>query len=278
MPARTDARPRPPARARDRAARRSSGPAPSTPRCAGRSRDRRAPQGRAPPGRPGRPSLRRAEAAGPDRAPGMRRPAQDARPGVEPLDRAVAQRARRPHAGSARGRPPSRSGGRSRHKPGDRPTRDRIPRPPPPAPPVPPSHQQPVSPSTTFSSRPPAPRAITGRPAACASTAAMPNSSRAVTTSARQEAISSAASASETRPTNVTVGPGEALEPTPGGAVARDHERQPQPVEGLDGDVDLLVRDELGKRSGSRGPAGPGGSDRCRPAGRRCASRGRSSS
>ena len=38
----------------------------------------------------------------------------------------------------------------------------------------------------------------------------------------------------------------EALEPPPDGSVACDHERQAQPVEGPDGDVDLLVRDELG--------------------------------
>ena len=41
---------------------------------------------------PGEPSLRLAEAAGPDRAPGMGRAAQDARPGVEPLDRPFSQR------------------------------------------------------------------------------------------------------------------------------------------------------------------------------------------
>ena len=44
----------------------------------------------------------------------------------------------------------------------------------------------PVTPCSTVSSVPPLRTAITGRPAACASTAAMPNSSTAATTSARQ--------------------------------------------------------------------------------------------
>jgi hypothetical protein len=71
----------------------------------------------------------------------------------------------------------------------------------------PPSHRQPVTPSTTFSSSPPAARAITGRPAAWASTDAIPNSSPVVTTSARQVDKSRAASSSLTRPAKRIVGP-----------------------------------------------------------------------
>ncbi len=48
---------------------------------------------------------------------------------------------------------------------------------------------------------------MTGRPAACASIAAIPNSSVAVTTSARQDARRAATSASPIRPANRTVGP-----------------------------------------------------------------------
>ena len=46
----------------------------------------------------------------------------------------------------------------------------------------------PVTPSSTISVAPPCSAAATGRPAACASTMAMPNSSTAGTTSARQPA------------------------------------------------------------------------------------------
>ena len=59
----------------------------------------------------------------------------------------------------------------------------------------------------TVSSSPPPARAITGRPAAWASTAAIPNSSMLVTTNARQLAISCAAWASLTRPVNLMFGP-----------------------------------------------------------------------
>ena len=48
---------------------------------------------------------------------------------------------------------------------------------------------------------------MTGRPDACASTAAMPNSSTAVTISACAVRMSCATSASETRPAKRTVGP-----------------------------------------------------------------------
>ena len=65
----------------------------------------------------------------------------------------------------------------------------------------------PVSPSITVSQAPPSASAITGRPAAWASTAAMPNSSVAVTTSARAPCISSATRWSGTRPSKRTVGP-----------------------------------------------------------------------
>ena len=152
-----------------------------------------------------------------------------------------------PRAGSSRGRRRRRSGVRSR-------CRRRSP-PPPCRTPLtasasssgPPSQSRPVTPSITFSSSPPAARAITGRPAACASTAAIPNSSPVVTTSARLVASSRAASWSSTRPAKRIVGPGQPPQPAPVGAAAGHHERQLEVVERLDRHVDLLVRDELGE-------------------------------
>ena len=65
----------------------------------------------------------------------------------------------------------------------------------------------PVSPGITVSSAPPAARATTGRPAACASTAVSPKSSFAGSSSARQRARCSATAASSSRPRNSTSGP-----------------------------------------------------------------------
>ena len=71
---------------------------------------------------------------------------------------------------------------------------------------TPPVQNAPVTPSRTVSSAPPALIDTTGRPAAWASTAAMPNSSTAGAINARQPWSSSAASTSVTRPAKLTFG------------------------------------------------------------------------
>src|SRR6266542_1372152 len=63
---------------------------------------------------------------------------------------------------------------------------------------------------TTVSSAPPCPSAITGRPAAMASSGVMPKSSRVGKIRARQRAYSSAVSASSRQPYSSTVGPARA--------------------------------------------------------------------
>ena len=74
-----------------------------------------------------------------------------------------------------------------------------------------------MTPGCTLSRTPPSPSAITGRPAASASTAAIPNSSTAVTTSAREPARSSATCVSGMRPVKVTVGPASLRSRRPSG-------------------------------------------------------------
>jgi hypothetical protein len=74
-----------------------------------------------------------------------------------------------------------------------------------------------VTPAWTLSRTPPSPNAITGRPAASASTAAMPNSSTAVTTSARPPASTWATCSSGIRPVKVMLGPASLRSRRPSG-------------------------------------------------------------
>ena len=87
----------------------------------------------------------------------------------------------------------------------------------------------PSRPRSTVSRAPPSRSAMTGRPAACASTAAIPNSSVAVTTSARARArragdlrVGDAAGEAHRRP-------GEPPQPPRVGPVADDDQRQAEP-------------------------------------------------
>ena len=137
--------------------------------------------------------------------------------------------------------------------------------------------RQPVTPSTTFSSRPPAPRGDhrpARRPAPprrrCRTPPRRSPPGRGSSTAGGRLRVAHAAGEAH-------VGTGQALAAGAGGAVARDHERQPQAVEGLDRHLDLLVRARARRGPGSSRPTGPGEKRRWPPADRRCVSRGRSS-
>ena len=62
---------------------------------------------------------------------------------------------------------------------------------------------------------------------------------------ARARSAARRRAASETRPANADVGPAMPAQAARVGPVADDHERQPQAVERLDGEVDALVRHQL---------------------------------
>ena len=184
-------------------------------------------------------------------APGLRGPAARrasacaARGAPRPRGRCArcASPCRRTRAG-VRGTPRRRSGGRSGRRPRGRRRgcrsehglRQLV---------GPPSHSAPVTPSPTVSSAPPALLARTGRPAAWASTAAMPNSSTAVTTRARQVASRSAATESSTRPVNFTLGAARRRSEPQLRSTADHRQGQTELVEGPHRGVDPLVGHEL---------------------------------
>src|SRR6266536_2155789 len=81
---------------------------------------------------------------------------------------------------------------------------------------------------TTVSSAPPCPSAITGRPAAMASSGVMPKSSRVGKIRARQRAYSSAVSASSRQPYSSTVGPAMARSRASSGPLPTMTKRHPR--------------------------------------------------
>ena len=109
------------------------------------------------------------------------------------------------------------------------------------------SKNAPVTPSCTVSNAPPSRSATTGRPAAWASTAAIPNSSVAVTTSALRPGQQLRRAQVGDAPGKANVAGGAAAQVGLLGAVSGDHQRPSEAVERLHGNTDALVGHELGE-------------------------------